>query len=238
MAKTAKNTVEDSSNEPEADQNLAAVTNIKSVDTVSNDIKSDEQSTATATPSSTDIFNDLDALREQSKLTVRRRSVLTNVFVVKHPANSKHFRVHPDKEMTLNATVIFDDSQNCYYVTPGMRSHPKLNKRLRYVTLYLAVLWPEQQPVIWPVPVAREDGKYLAVWRSYRKAAELAKENWVQMTWDDSKRDFSVEDAERIPHQPQWPKENMSALLKIAFEGYVIDNENHPYVHILRGLAE
>lgn len=166
MAQKSEKTVEDTSTEPQTNPAPAAVTNTKPVDAISNEL--DEQSTAT--PSSTDIFNDLDALREQSKLTVRRRSVLTNVFVVKHPANSKHFRVHPDKETTLNATVIFDDNQNCYYVTPGMRTHPKLITRLRYVTLYLAVLWPDQQPVIWPVPVAREDGKDLAVWRSIYRA--------------------------------------------------------------------
>jgi hypothetical protein len=187
-------------------------------------------------PSSTDIFNDLGALREQSKLTVRRRSMLTNVFVVKHPDNSKHFRVHPDEGMTLAATVLFDDSRNCYYVIPGMRSHPKLVKRLRYVSVHLAVLWPEQQPVLWPVPIAQ--GNDFAVWRSYRKAAELAKENWIQMTWDDGKRDFAIETAENIPHQPQWPTESFSELLKIAFEGRVIDNEDHEYVQILRGLAE
>jgi hypothetical protein len=193
---------------------------------------------ATAVPSSTDIFNDLDALRENSKPTVRRRSVLTNVFVVKHPGSGKHFRIHPGEEMSLDATVIFDDNRNCYFVTPGMRSHPKLIKRLRWVTLYLAVLWPEQQPVIWPVPVQIAGSDDFAVWRSYRKAAELSKENWMQMTWDEMKRDFTVEPAEDIPHLPQWPKESFSELLKIAFEGRIIDNEDHAYVYILRGLAD
>jgi hypothetical protein len=215
------------------------MTNVKKLDAIENEITPVEhdQSASAAVPSSTDIFNDLDALREQSKLTVRRRSVLTNVFVVKHPDSGKHFRINPDEGMMLNATVIFDDNKNCYFVTPGMRNHPKLIKRLRYVVLHLAVLWPDQQPVIWPVPIINE-GNDFPVWRSYRQAAELAKEHWMQMTWDATKRDFTVEAAENIPHLPQWPKENFSALLKIAFEGRIIDNEDHTYVHILRGLAD
>ena len=134
------------------------MTNVKKLDAIENEITPVEhdQSASAAVPSSTDIFNDLDALREQSKLTVRRRSVLTNVFVVKHPDSGKHFRINPDEGMMLNATVIFDDNKNCYFVTPGMRNHPKLIKRLRYVVLHLAVLWPDQQPVIWPVPIINE----------------------------------------------------------------------------------
>jgi hypothetical protein len=169
------------------------------------------ESVPAAVPSATDIFNDLDALREQSKMTVRRRSVLVNVFVVKHPANNKYFRIHPEERMSLNATVTWDD-RTCYFVTPGMRNHPKLITRLRYVTLFTVVQWPEQQPVIWPVPVELP-GHDIAAWRSYRKAAELARAEWVQMDWREQVRDFHVEPAEGISVQPQWPKENFSDLL-------------------------
>jgi hypothetical protein len=197
-------------------------------------VETPAESVPTAVPSATDIFNDLETLREQSKMTVRRRSVLVNVFVVKHPPNNKYFRCHPEERMSLNATIVWEDNRTCYYVTPGMRNHPKLITRVRYATLYTAVQWPEQQPVIWPVPV-EVPGHDFAVWRSYRKAAELSRTEWVQMTWNDQTRDFHIEPAEGISAQPQWPKENFSDLLKIAFEGRVIDNDDHPYLYILRG---
>jgi hypothetical protein len=189
------------------------------------------ESAQAAVPSSTDIFNDLDALREQSKPTVRRRSVLVNVSVVKHPANNKYFRAHPT--MSLPATVIWDD-RNCYYVTPGMRSHLKLINRIKYVTLHLIVQWPEQQPLLWPIPIVT-DGRDFPVWRSYRKAVELAQSEWMQICWDDLKRDFNIEPAENISAEPVWPKEGFSELLKIALDGFIIDNDNHPYLNILRG---
>jgi hypothetical protein len=190
------------------------------------------------TPSPTDIFNDLDALRVQSKLQVRQRSILTNISVVKKPPNDKHFRVHPEEAMTLVATVIFDDADNCYFITPGMRTQPKLIKRLRYVLMRLAVLWPEQQPVIWPVPLVRAGVTDVAAWKSYRMAAEHAETHWTQMVWDPERRDFDVTIAENIPHEPQWPKDSLSDQLKIAFEGRIIDNDNHEYLQILRGIVD
>src|SRR6516165_10039146 len=81
-------------------------------------IETPAEAAPTPVPSPSDIFNDLEALREQSKMTVRRRSVLVNVFVVKHPANNKYFRCHPEKRMSLDATVIWDD-RACYYVIAG-----------------------------------------------------------------------------------------------------------------------
>jgi hypothetical protein len=60
----------------------------------------------------------------------------------------------------------------------------------------------------------------------------------MQMTWDEERRDFLIEQAENIPHQPQWPQESFANHLKIAFEGQIIDNDNHAYVQILRGFAD
>jgi hypothetical protein len=53
----------------------------------------------------TSVFDDLDNLRKQSKLTVKRKSILVNV-TVDRPPNNAYFRVHPDPEMMLDATVL------------------------------------------------------------------------------------------------------------------------------------
>jgi hypothetical protein len=56
---------------------MASETNkLNAIENETTPVESNNQS-PTAVPSSTDIFNDLDALRENSKPTVRRRSVLT-----------------------------------------------------------------------------------------------------------------------------------------------------------------
>jgi hypothetical protein len=71
------------------------------------------------------IFDDLAALREASKLTVKRKTVLVNV-PVGRPANNVHFRTHTTLKLE-NATVIKhkDGTRDVYYfIVPAMREHP------------------------------------------------------------------------------------------------------------------
>lgn len=178
------------------------------------------------------IFNDLDSLRKNSKLTVKRKTVLVNVTVDK-PPNNCYFRAHPQMFMD-DSTVLHDrDDRTFYYVVPGeMRKHPKLAPRLRYVTLAVIFLWPASTVQIWPVPVVGD--RALPVWKSARAAYELAHEHWVQIVYNET--DYSVEIAEGIDVAPTWPDKTFSELLKLGFDGKIIDSEEHSYVRRLRGL--
>jgi hypothetical protein len=171
-----------------------------------------------------------------SKLTVRRNAVLVNVEVDK-PPNNMYFRCHRDLVLD-NQTVVRDSEgtgRTFYYITPqsGMRDHPLLKPRLRVVTLVLTVTWPSSNFLIWPVPLGERDIK---AWKSARKAYELAQDQWMQMVWNET--DYQVETAEEINHDPIWPAETFEALLKRAFDGKVIDNQDHPYVRRLRGILD
>src|SRR5262245_1583651 len=158
------------------------------------------------------IFNDLEALRKASKLTVKRQTVLVNVPVGK-PPNNVYFRVH--KELKLeDATVIQHEEgtrKTFYFIVPTMRDYPKLSPRLRYVTLRLVSTWPGDGILLWPVP-ARED---FPSWRSERAAAKLAEDMWTQLVWNQDRADFNVETAEKMGtnKQPAWPKESFEQLL-------------------------
>ena len=117
----------------------------------------------------TNIFDDLASLRKQSKLTVQRKSVLVNVPIDK-PANNVYFRVNLDPEMQLDdSTVLRDNSgtkRSVYYVVPAMRSHPKLEQRLRRVTIALLYIWPGGTIQLWPVPIVGDST--LPSWKSQR----------------------------------------------------------------------
>src|SRR5262245_11130793 len=183
------------------------------------------------------IFDDLAALRKASKLSVKRKAVLVNVPVGK-PPNNVHFRTHPTLKLE-NTTVIREKEGTrdvYYYVTPNMRSHPKLAPRLRWVTAMLACTWPGNGFLLWPVP---EDLTF-TTWKSERKAAELAQDKWVQMVWDRDKGqgDYLVETAENINIEPTWPKESFEQLLKTGFADRIVDNEDHYYVRGLRGILD
>jgi hypothetical protein len=183
------------------------------------------------------VFDDLSALRRESKLTVRRKSVLVNVDVGR-PPNDCYFRCHSDLVLD-EATVIRDvegTSKTVYFVCPAMRGHPRLALHLRPVTLALTYCWPGGGIRIWPVPILGE--RDFKVWRSARAAFELSRDQWVQMAWSEELSDYAIEVAEGLKLDPAWPPEGFDVLLKRAFDGKIIDSENHPHVRRLRGLLD
>jgi hypothetical protein len=183
------------------------------------------------------IFDDLASLRKASKLVVQRKAVLVNVEVDK-PRNNCYFRCH--RELLLDDTTIARDtsgtSKTSYFVCPHMRSHPKVAPQLRRVTLVLACTWPGNNYLIWPVPIIGE--RPFPAWKSARAAYELALDRWVLMAWSEEKNDYQIEIAEGIDHEPVWPEKTFEDLLKLGFDGKIIDNEDHPYVRRLRGLID
>jgi hypothetical protein len=195
------------------------------------------KSEAPGSPS--DVFNDLAALRKQSKLTVQRKTVLVNV-PVDRPANNVYFRVHPDPDMCLDDTTILRDSSSTgrpyYYVVPSMRVHPKLKERIRRVTIALVYTWPGGGIQLWPVPILGTSN--LASWKSARSAFEKAQIEWTQIVWNDTRGDYDVEGAEAINRDPIWPDKAFNEFLKIGFADKIIDNEDHPYVRQLRGVLD
>jgi hypothetical protein len=134
-----------------------------------------------------------------------------------------------------DSTVLRDDSGTFYYVVPAMRAHPKLVQRLRRMTIALLYIWPGGGIQLWPVPILGE--RPMALQKSARAAFELGQTKWTQIVWNEGRRDFDVETSENINNEPVWPNKSMSELLKLAFASNVIDNEDHPYVLQLRGVA-
>ena len=133
----------------------------------------------------TSVFDDLDNLRKQSKLTVKRKTILVNVTVDK-PPNNEYFRVNPDPEMMLDATVLRNaegTSKTFYYVPPSMREHPKIKPRLRRVTIALVYTWPAGNILLWPVPVL--DDRTIKSWKSARAAFDRLRTQWTQMVWNE-----------------------------------------------------
>ena len=58
------------------------------------------------------------------------------------------------------------------------------------------------------------------------------------MVWSEDEGDYQIETAEGIDHEPAWPDKTFEDLLKLGFDGKIIDSEEHPYVRRLRGLVD
>ena len=191
---------------------------------------------------SSSVFDDLAGLRKAQKITVSRKAVLINVKVDK-PPNNVHFRAHPEWYID-DASIIQDrDAGTFYFVHPVMRTHPKLAPRIRYVTLAVIFLWPSGVLQIWPVPKLEGERRPVKAWKSARKAYELSRGSpakpaaWTQIVWNEATNDYTVETAEGITVEPTWPTDKtFNDLLKLGFDGTIIDSENHDYVRQLRGL--
>jgi hypothetical protein len=181
----------------------------------------------------TSVFDDLAGLRKAQKLTVQRKTVLVNVTVDKPPSDT-YFRAHPDWKLD-DATVIKAD-RGYLFVVPAMRGYPKLVDRLRKVTLAAIITWPANEVRIWPVPILGD--REFKVWKSARAAFELSLTQWTQIVWSEERSDYVVETAEGIDHAPVWPQKTFEELLKVGFDGKIIDNEDHPYVRQLRGILD
>jgi hypothetical protein len=189
------------------------------------------------TPQSGNVFDNLEALRQAAKPTIKRQGVLVNV-AVDRPPSSSHFRAHPEWFLEGQTIVKDGETGTYYFVTPSMRPHPKLKSRLRLVTLAVVAVWPADVIYIWPVPELGGGKKDFKPWKSARVAYELSREKWTQISWADEESDFKVEAAEGNLPDPNWPTDqSFSSLLKLGFgEEGIIDSEDRDYVRQLRGL--
>jgi hypothetical protein len=186
----------------------------------------------------TSVFDDIETLRKTATLKVSRRVVPVNV-AVRKPPNNVYFRVHDAPAMALDASVLIGDggSDDFYFVAPSMLNHHVVLPRLRRVTIATVYTWPGGAVSLWPVPNFEETR--VACWKSARAAFELAKQQWVQLCWNNDLRDYDVTVAEGINTEPVWPTDKtLRDLLRLGFTDKTITSAEHPYVKQLRGLAD
>jgi hypothetical protein len=188
-------------------------------------------------PLAESIFDDIAALKKISPLTVQRRKVITNVSVGRPPTDC-YFRVSTDPEMFLSANVVVGPGgrDDLYFVTPKMWTFPVVTKRLRPVTIATVLTWPGSEVQLFVVPRLSK----VKCWRTLQIAMERGQSEWLQIAgWDEDQRDYTLQKAEGDLPEPQWPPDlNLSALLKIGFDGKIISSPEDDVVRQWRGLPD
>ncbi len=133
-----------------------------------------DDSEHSASSSTSNFFNDLDALRlsPEAAATAGTREFLAHV-PVRKPNRTEFFRVHPDPDMAL-ATGVFDDKveREVFIIAPTMRS--ELGSEMKLVLLSTAI---NRQGVVflWPMSLPDQSGRSNAWWDTARRVRRAGK---------------------------------------------------------------
>jgi hypothetical protein len=153
-----------------------------------------------------------------------------NIVPVRKPDRRWFVRVHPIEN--LDAPTVADEDDRKYLVIPEIAELiPDLVKLER---LYLTI---SRQDVLffWPVKLPDVDGR-LDTWNeSALLIADQAKKEWLRVI---ANRPLSAYESATLAIElpdPVWPEEPLSALLRIAFRGRLIESVDHPLIQRLRG---
>ncbi len=88
---------------------------------------------------------------------------------------------------------------------------------------------------LWPVPLPRPDGKHNPWHRSALIAVEKAENRWVRVVANMEAGGYEISEAAANIGEPEWPDIAFQEMVRIAFQGKVVDRPDHPLILKLRG---
>lgn len=182
--------------------------------------------------SSTDI--DLNSLRLPPNYgeTLGVKKLLTTV-PVGRPKKPQFFRIHPSEEMTFPAQILENkEARESYVVVADVAQ--EISELVRAVMLHAAIDRQNNVFLI-PVPLPGEDGVRNPWHESLAQAVERAKQKWIRIAANMHVGGYDVYEAEGKLPDPEWPKEGMGKLIKVAFRGNIIEDLDHSVVQQLLG---
>ena len=152
---------------------------------------------------------------------------------VRKPSPQIFFRVHPDPQYRMNAALIeLKDDRETYLVTP--RLYPALAGEAVAKTLFTAIN-RQGDVFLWPLRLPDQHGRLDEWSRSAMRAATLGQRRWIRLVSKMSLGAYEVLEAQDDLGEPEWPTESFPELLQVAFQGRIIEAEDHPVIHKLRG---
>jgi hypothetical protein len=170
-------------------------------------------------------------LVQKPALSTRKQLVAVPV---RRPGKFEWFRICPDEEYRLDASVIdLKDEGETYMVAPPLRT--ALEDLTRDVRLHLAV---STDGTVFLIPHWLPDtskGSSRNRWsETALTVAGQAMLHWVKRISDKAAGGYHCE-VSLNPLEPAWPAESMHELLKLAFGTFHIASLDHPVVKKIRG---
>ena len=179
-------------------------------------------------------LTDLEALRLPANYgaTLGVKKLLTNVFVGK-PKRDTFFRTHTSADMTFSTMILENkEARESYVVVPSVAQ--QISELVRPVMLYAAIDRQNNVFLI-PVPLPGESGTRHPWNESLAQAVEYAMGKWIRIAANMRGGGYDISEAQAVLSEPEWPEQDIKALVEIAFRGKIITSLDHPVVQALLG---
>jgi hypothetical protein len=152
-------------------------------------------------------------------------------FPLRKPGSRDFFRVHLDPDYRIELPVIEDSERQLYFFQNTFQPSHEIHRFVKPVTI-LTCTTLKAATFLWPIKHSHND------W--YSSAIEIGKtaiEKWVRVIPRMDAGSYAVEmgPSELDSVEPSWPQMSFEDLLNNAFEGRIIDNDNHGVVRELTG---
>lgn len=181
---------------------------------------------------------DLEELRERpfddSSIQVEKKLIAVPI---RKPTRTEFFRVSPDPDYTVTAPIIEHVKgldRDTYWVIPGLRND--LFAEVVPVRLLTCISRRSKDPFLWPAKIPGDGGGRRWA-ESALHVAEQAKTHWVRMSGNRDGGYYDLFVAKGDLGDPEWPDQSFEELVRIAFQGRVIDRPDHPVLQELDGRA-
>lgn len=180
---------------------------------------------------------DLTAFRAtQDQMThVLGQKLLTTV-AVKKPSKEAWVRTWDQESMWYPAWVLElkEEDTESYLVLPDVAAALSEESTISCKML-IPTISRQGSFFLWSVRLPDANGKHNIWSASALKAANTARTQWIRVLANRSSGHYEVWTTNAEIPEPTWPNMGLDEILKIAFEGKVIDNTDHPVLRKLQG---
>lgn len=160
------------------------------------------------------------------------KRIITTVAVGK-PNKQEFVRAHPGADYRLDTATLEDTVDRQLYLV-AQSLWPDLAAEIKPVKLVTAIT-RHGNLFLWPATLPPPDGRTNRWHESMLAAQDLATRHWVRVQAEMTAGEYSVFQATGNLPEPEWPALSFSEILKLAFQGRMIQTLDHPVLKTLRG---
>ena len=154
---------------------------------------------------------------------------------IRKPNKLKFYRVHPEFVVDRDILVVSEGMDEVTYLC-----YPKLidefPEAIRRARLYPYIGTDSRQVYLWRInhPTKAGGKRNQKMFDTAIRAAEQAQTEWTRIWWNQEVSHYTHQTSRADLGEPRWPDLAFEEILRIAFEGLVIESLDHEVLRELR----